>query len=115
MTKLKFTLPFPPSSNRYWRNFRGRMVKSAEARAYHQQISLLLRNITQFTGEVVIALDFYRPKKQGDLDNRIKICLDALNGIAFEDDKQVAEIYARRFEDKLNPRVEVTVYNRYCL
>lgn len=54
-------------------------------------------------------MDFYRPAKRGDLDNRIKILLDALEGIAFENDSQIIEIHARRFDDKLNPRVSIVV------
>jgi hypothetical protein len=29
-TELIFTLPYPPSANRYWRNVKGRMVVSVE-------------------------------------------------------------------------------------
>jgi Holliday junction resolvase RusA-like endonuclease len=34
---------------------------------------------------------------------------DALSGVAYKDDGQIVGIYARRFEDKHNPRAEVTV------
>jgi Holliday junction resolvase RusA-like endonuclease len=39
-----------------------------------------------------------RPDNQKpDLDNVLKLCLDALNGCAFKDDVQVIQMYAYRF------------------
>lgn len=113
MTNYSITLPFPPSSNRYWRNVNGRMVKSAAARAYRDEAGW--RSLSQngrqrpLTGNVKVSMDLYRPARRGDLDNRIKILLDSLEGIAFENDSQIIEIHARQFEDKLNPRVWVVV------
>jgi crossover junction endodeoxyribonuclease RusA len=106
---IVLTLSFPPSSNRYWRNYNGKTVKSEEARKYQADVKKTCAGISPFSGEVAVTLRFYRPRKVGDLDNRIKICLDALQGIAFHDDKQVGEIFARRYEDKKNPRVEIFV------
>lgn len=34
------------------------------------------------------------PNKKPDIDNCIKVILDALNGIAYEDDKQVVQVIA---------------------
>ncbi len=49
-----------------------------------------------------------KPTKKPDIDNVVKIILDALNGLAFEDDKQVVELDVKKAYS-LNPRVEVTV------
>ena len=104
-------LPYPPSSNRYWRNFRGRMVRSAEAEAYNSSVGWYcnLKGIAPVAGSVAVVMNFYRPAKMGDLDNRIKICLDALQGYAYENDKQIVEIHAYRREDKKEPRVEIEI------
>lgn len=49
-----------------------------------------------------------RPIKKPDLDNIIKIILDGLNGVAFEDDCQVDEIHAtKKFSEE--ERVEIKV------
>lgn len=37
------------------------------------------------------------PQKKPDLDNIIKAVLDALNGIAYDDDKQVTKIHIEKF------------------
>jgi len=41
------TLPYPPSINHYWRNFRGRMVISREGRAYREDVRALLATAGQ--------------------------------------------------------------------
>lgn len=46
--------------------------------------------------------------KRGDIDNVIKLIADALNGIAYKDDGQIAEVYAKKMYSE-NPRVEVTI------
>lgn len=111
-TRISLTLGYPPSTNRYWRVWRGRAVKSAEATAYIRNVKwrALAQGLSKpLSGPVVMALTVYRPRRVGDLSNRIKVLEDALQGIAFEDDSQVCEIHALRLEDPTNPRVEVRV------
>jgi Holliday junction resolvase RusA-like endonuclease len=90
---------------------RGTMVKSEEARKYALDVATLARSkrIQPIDGDVVVYLEFYRPKQMGDLDNRIKPLLDSLQGVAFHDDKQVVEIHAVRRDDPKHPRVEVKI------
>lgn len=109
---MKVVLPLPPSANRYWRNFHGRMVKSADARQYKETVGWLLKEAGVgeiMTGPVGVSIEVYRERKTGDLDNRIKVLLDALNGIVWQDDDQVVAIHAYRFDDKDNPRAVVDV------
>ncbi len=113
---MNIVLPFPPSSNRYWRSFRGRVVKSQEARDYQRAVICLATGDahsgfpTLLTGAVGLELNFYRPQRRGDLDNRLKVLVDALQGILYSDDKQVSELHAYLHDDKQNPRVEVNVW-----
>lgn len=110
---LRLTLPVPPSANAYWRlDKRGFIRVSDEARRYKQGVKL--RALTDglrkpLAGPVVASIVVYRKRRAGDLDNSLKVLLDALNGIAFEDDSQVIEIHARREDDSANPRVEVNI------
>lgn len=132
-----FTVTLPPavSANVYWRT---RVVKkiamtyvSAEAKAFKAQVAQLLAaaGVTKpFPGRVAVSLQMYphRPldwkKRQRDLgaawddgvrsidlDNSIKVTLDAMKGIAFVDDVWVREISARRMEPDGEARVVVTV------
>ena len=94
-------------------------MKSEEARQY-QAIARRLavvqlgreRALKRFSGEVAVTINVYRPAKRGDLDNALKVVLDCLNGIAFDDDDQIVRIVAERFDDKSNPRVEIEVRSR---
>lgn len=109
---MRLTLPYPPSGNRYWRVFRGIVVPSQEAKTYKASVKFRAMNQDVFEplkGEVVVSVAVFRPQRSGDLDNRLKVLLDSLRGVAFADDKQVVELHARRYDDASNPRVEVTV------
>jgi crossover junction endodeoxyribonuclease RusA len=105
------TLDYPPSSNRYWRVGDGRIYRSGVATAYKNYVGYicLSAGLEPAEGNVAITLRFYRPAQRGDLDNRLKICLDALQGYAYHNDSQIAEIHATRHEDRECPRVEVEV------
>lgn len=66
------------------------------------------------TGEVGVILRLYRRYKPttrlyGDCDNLLKAVLDGLNRIVFEDDSQVVRCSVEKFQDKANPRAEVTI------
>ena len=101
------TLPEPPSSNRYWRVYRNRAVKSGEARAYCKVVAILARGIRPTANPVALTLRWCRHAKRGDLDNRLKVAIDALQGIVYVNDNQIVELHAYRHDDKANPRLEV--------
>ena len=48
-----------------------------------------------------------RPTKKPDIDNVIKT-IDALNGLAFEDDKQIVSVVAEKYYD-YEPRLEIEI------
>jgi Holliday junction resolvase RusA-like endonuclease len=49
-----------------------------------------------------------RHTKKPDADNIGKICLDALNKLAFDDDSQIVDLRVRKFYSD-NPRVEIEI------
>ena len=108
---MRLTLDTPPSSNRYWRMGKNRIYRSTEAVNYCNYVALLCNaaGIEPVDGDVAVTLHVYRAAKRGDLDNKIKCLLDSLQGYAYHNDSQIAEIHAMRFEDKHNPRVVVEV------
>jgi Holliday junction resolvase RusA-like endonuclease len=112
---LKFTLPYPPSANDYWRHVtihgKPRVIVTANARSFKAAAALAARaqGARVLKGPVEVAITVYRPRRIGDLDNTQKVLLDALRGVAFEDDSQVVHIEAWRMDDKSNPRAEVIV------
>jgi Holliday junction resolvase RusA-like endonuclease len=51
-----------------------------------------------------------RPTKKPDADNIIKIILDSLNKLAYDDDSQVVSVRLEKFYSN-EPRVEVAISN----
>lgn len=102
MVRLK--LPYPVSANRYWRIWRNKAVRSAEAAAYKEIVRRIAQEagVMPFEGSVAVCLRLIpKANKDGsvnktviDLDNALKVTLDALQGIAYHNDKQVRRIAA---------------------
>jgi len=102
-TYVALRLPIPPSANRYWRSYNGKVVVSEEAQQYKWQVKLLCGQLDPFPGNVSLTISIYRARKSGDLDNYLKVALDSLKGILYPDDNAVVEIHALRHDDKDNP------------
>lgn len=102
-------LPYPPSANACWRQWKGRTMVSAEYRDFKRRVALLWGRPTPMDGPLSVEVLLYRPRKAGDIDNRIKPLFDSLNGLAWHDDSQIARLLVERRDDKLNPRAEVLV------
>lgn len=49
-----------------------------------------------------------RPSKKPDCDNIAKIILDALNGLAYTDDKQIVDLHISKYYSE-RPRTEVII------
>lgn len=112
-------LPSPPSVNRYWRHVvigkgaskRATTLLSREARAFKEAVAeyCLVHKIPRLEGVLAVHIDWYRPRKIGDVDSILKSLLDAMQGFVYANDAQIAELYVRRFDDKERPRVDVAV------
>jgi Holliday junction resolvase RusA-like endonuclease len=112
--QISLCLPYPPSSNRYWRTMvtrRGVAMTyvSEEAQQFKREVAEITAGLTPFVGTLTATYRFFRPRRSGDLSNRIKVLEDAMQGTVYIDDKQIIEIHAYRFDDKLRPRVEVHI------
>lgn len=101
--QTSFALPFPPSMNTYWRNFRGRTIIGKEGRAFRENVIQFVidNNIPKFGDKKLKITLILRPrdKRKIDIDNRIKAVLDALEHAGvFDDDFQVDHIEMIRGE-----------------
>lgn len=129
--KLSFTVPGPPVPKERARVVRRRdgsgksigvtpsKTKKYEARVRTAAIAALAhwRAKTKqrwiATGEFELYCAFYfKDGHRRDLDNCIKSCGDALNGLLYDDDSQLAKLEAERFLRETRPRAEVTVQRR---
>lgn len=106
---LSFTVPYPPSVNSMYEQIGRHRKLSEKGKAFKTVVGLLLAGCQKFDGDVCVSVWIYRPRLIGDLDNRLKALLDSMTGIVYDDDQQVQQIHAVRYDDKDNPRAEVTV------
>lgn len=108
---LKFTLPYPPSVNHYLAHSMRGMYRTVEANAYRDYVALILNSmgIDPLQGALSVTIYAYRPRKAGDIDGILKVSLDAMNKLAYVDDKQIVELHVFRRDDKHNPRLEISI------
>lgn len=108
---MTYRYPLPPSANKYWRLARGRLIVSDEAKQYKHTVAMLAKvdGVRPLTGPVAVTVAVYRERKSGDLDNRLKVLFDALQGAFYANDAQIRELHATLHDDKHDPHVEVTV------
>ena len=111
MNEVILRLPIPPSANDYWTYGRGRVFTSQEAADYKNEVRTFTR-CEILTGDVVLNLTVFRPRKSGDLDNYLKIMLDAWQGVLYENDKQIVEIHAYRDDNPEDPHVILTAWEK---
>ena len=138
---IVLTLPYPLSANRYWQSFvprgatRAQVHLSTEAKAYKREVGKLVMAAgirKPITGRVAVEVQLYphrpqdwqsRMRKLGpawddtvqciDVDNANKVLLDALKGLAFDDDAWVRRLVAERMEpDAGGARVVVMIEAR---
>jgi Holliday junction resolvase RusA-like endonuclease len=98
---IALDLPEPPSANRYWRIARGRPYLSSEAKAYKLEARAIalrsgVRGLPYPTEALAVTLTWFRGRRAGDLDNRAKVAIDALNGLLWADDRQIVELHLYR-------------------
>lgn len=106
---LRFTLPVPPSVNRYRIPVRSRIVLSDEGRAFKRAVREHAALVSMLEGHVALHIVIYFPNRRSDLDNALKVLLDSLQGVAYQNDAQVVTIRAFKGLSRERPRAEVTV------
>lgn len=85
------------------RVYRGHGVTPKRTRDAEQRIRNLFRRqvpdgILYPSERLLVRMDFWLNKTgRPDLDNIMKLCLDALNGLAYADDEQIEAVWARRY------------------
>lgn len=125
---IVLSLPYPISANRYWAtrvvNVKGRQMPmvyvTTDAKAFKEQVGWVCKAAgirAPLAGRVAISVQLYphrpqdwatRQRKHGaawddtvqclDIDNANKVLLDALKGVAIEDDKWVRRLTSERME-----------------
>lgn len=132
---IELTLPYPLSSNRYWRPVNiGKhitIVPTKEAKAYKAEVAWMARQAgvhQPLQGRIALHVQLYPQRPQDwarrakrdpitwdddvrciDLGNAEKVLSDALNGVAWLDDKQHRRILLERMEPDGEARMVVRI------
>lgn len=113
MRTVSLTLPWlKGGNNRMWRKTKtGRTYLNPDYVAFRKSVAAIAAQTgnTLLGGPVVVKIKAYRPRKSGDCDSPIKPMLDSLQGCVLVNDNQVVRIECDRMDDKLNPRIEITI------
>ena len=112
MTIIK--LPYPPSMNTYWRNFRGNTVLSKAGREYKTAVAecVVEQNVPKFGDKrLEVTLFLYpRSKVVTDLDNRLKAVLDGLEEAGvYSSDGNIDILMIQRGEIRKGGGVDVMI------
>jgi crossover junction endodeoxyribonuclease RusA len=89
---IRLELPMPPSANVYWRYDKGRVHLSKEAKVFREAVRLawVLSGQKSLSGRLGVHGYLWFLTVRGDVDNRAKATLDALQHAGvYADDKQV--------------------------
>ena len=112
---VRFTVPGAPVPKARARVVNGHAFTPARTRAYEKHVQTCAR---EALSRVAWRLDapayalrvvVHRAARRGDADNYGKSIGDALNRLAWDDDRRVTEIWIRMTVDRANPRVEVEI------
>ena len=107
--------PVPAARPRFGGGHAYQPKRNAE---YRQRIQTAARAAMKgsapMTGAIEANVKLFRrfkptARNYGDVDNHAKALFDGMNQIVFDDDRQIVRCVVEKFQDKLNPRVEVTI------
>ena len=60
--------------------------------------------------DIRVSLQFYfNNRRKNDIDNYAKPILDFMSSIIYDDDKQIIELNIKKFYDKENPRILISI------
>ena len=118
---MKLHLPYPVSNNNNARMVNGRVLTSKAAKAYKADVGWLARvaKCPLLEGDVSVNvflhpkmnLDGSANKNRHDLDNVFKVLFDALNGIAWKDDRQIIRLFGAVSTPMSNGGLTVIIEN----
>ena len=113
---ITFTIPGQPRPKQRARGGNGRHYTPEATRQWEETVGWYANNAMSRGGHdiltvpLMLSVIFYREhERKADLDNLVKSIQDGMNGIVYEDDKQVVVLNARVLYEQETPRVEVEI------
>lgn len=101
----------PPSLNSAYKKYHNRVVLSQKAKDFKQRVlESAPEGLEPMRGNLKLSIRFcFRTLRKRDLDNYLKVLIDSIKGIYFEDDDQIYEIQATKELGVKEERTEITV------
>lgn len=110
---IELELPYPPSTNHYYRHLGPRTLISREGRRFRERVLSILEasRPRPFEGPIAVQVDVYPPDhRRRDIDNVQKSLFDALqHGGVYRDDSQIVRLVIEKRECVLGGRTVVRV------
>jgi len=97
---IELRLELPPTTNASFRVGKGRFYETDEYKNWKMVAQLQARTQCGHQPsdqEIRLVIEMYQVFG-GDIDGRLKPLLDALQGVVYDNDKQVVEILVRKFK-----------------
>lgn len=103
-------LPCPPSPNQTLKVARGHVYRTKESKAYRELVwkECLSQKIRKMEGPLFMKVYWHPKNVRSDCDNALKHLNDSLQGVLFENDREISAVWIRRFKDRTG-RVTVWV------
>lgn len=93
MESTSFTIVLPvPCLNTVYRAFEKRVYKSAKAKLFDQYVKDTFKRATLMKGPLIAEIRFYIDR-DCDIDSKLKVLLDSLEGVIYENDSQIEELH----------------------
>lgn len=111
---IKIELPGKPvSTNQIYRSGRGNYYMNKKGKAKKDEYVWKIRK--QYKGEVIedhVLVEihlYFTDKRRRDVDNYLKLILDAIEGEIYKDDSQIKRLTIRKHLDQEEAKAEVSV------
>jgi crossover junction endodeoxyribonuclease RusA len=117
MNSNTIVMPYPISTNRYYRTFRNITSLSKEGKLFKHKVKLANLRLKPTLHDVMIDITIHpKQRKNGnsynqiiDIDNGLKCILDSLIGIVYNDDRQVKDLHVAYGTAKIGGAATVVV------
>lgn len=84
-----------------------------QKKSYYKNASytdMKAQGIKRYEGNIIMIVNLhFGDKRKRDVDNFLKLLLDGLEGVCYNNDAQIVELTVTKAYDKKNPRVEVYI------
>lgn len=107
--------PVPAARPRFGGGHAYQPKRNAEYRQRVQTAArAAMKGSAPITGAIEADVKLFRrfkptARNYGDVDNHAKALFDGMNSVVYVDDRQIVRCLVEKFQDKVNPRAEVTI------